>query len=117
MAKLDKIPEILNRPTFGFTECRYLLDMDIRTWRDVWRRRYSGKVDHIETVNGIRIAVESLVAALFPRIANDPLSLAKMTLEMIVQMRRIRVERREKTRKKRTKTRDRCRTDPYKSRL
>ncbi len=104
MRNAEKIPEIMNRPTFGLTECRYLVGMDKDKWRDVWNRRYAHQVEHIETTYGIRIDVESLVGALFPKIANDPLALAKMTLETIVQMQRIRAERRAKTAEKRKRT-------------
>ncbi len=104
MRKVDKRPAILDRPTFGLTECRHLLGMDKEKWRSLWKRLYAHQVEHIETTNGTRIDVESLVAALFPKIAKDPLSLARMTIEMVVQMGRIRADRRAKTIKKREKT-------------
>lgn len=103
MRKVDKRPEILDRPTLSLEECRHLLGMEREKWRSLWKRVYIHRVEHLDTTNGIRIDVESLVAALFPKIAKDPLSMARMTIEVVMHMGRIRAERRLRTTEKRKK--------------
>ncbi len=86
MEKVDAI-ELEDLPNITFNDARFFLSISLPKWIALWRRVYQDHVIHWETSHGLRINLESLVAAMYPGIADDPAALAVVCHNFIWRLR------------------------------
>jgi hypothetical protein len=89
--------EITDQPSIWLAEGRYFLGISERLWRIAWEQVYKFIVYHWQTKKGMRLNLESLVAAVYPKTKKDTLARAKISHDfmwnLIAERRRITQER------------------------
>lgn len=89
--------EMTDLPSIRLGEGRYFLGISERLWRLKWEQVYQFIVLHWKTPKGVRLNLESLVAAVYPETKKDTLARTKIAHDfmwnVIAERRRVTQER------------------------
>ena len=88
---------ITDLPSIWLGEGRYFLGISERLWRLKWEQVYKFMVHHWSTTKGVRLNLESLVAAIYPETKDNTLARTKIAHDfmwnLITERKRITQER------------------------
>ena len=63
--------EFTDLPSIHYLEGRHILGIGIHKWRRQWEQVFQYEVKHWRTTTGIKVNLESLIAAFYPATAKD----------------------------------------------
>lgn len=93
-------------PAVWFIDAKLVLDCGDTIWRRKWKEYFQFRVFHWAAAAGVRINLESLLIAVFPKLKNDPVAIAELSLKFLAIIRQEHGRKRDRAREKRQRKRE-----------